>query len=191
MKTTKRKMTVLAIVIVVAAMLLLPNWQTDAAAFRGEFRGEGNWCDLRGSWYGNAVLYEGTLDIPVTYMIQYLGSRANKGSYVLQWIEFPFPVSDFYGVWVRTGWNTFNFTSQGYTFDGPPGGTSNIVTFARESGTITLLDCNTMEIETYDEPEHLYPPNIDPIEDGRSCVHPTTNFILPARRILLEEHCEE
>jgi hypothetical protein len=187
MKTTKRKMTVLAIVIAIAAILILPNLQTDAAAFRGK----GNWCDIRGSWYGTGVLYEGTLDIKVTYMIQFHGSWANKGTHVLKWIEFPFPASDYYGVWVRTGRNTFKFTSQGYILDGPPGATSNIEAFARDSGIITLLDCNTMEIETYDEVENLFPPNIDPIEYGRSCVHPTTNFILPARRIPLEEHCEE
>jgi hypothetical protein len=132
-------------------------------------------------------------------MITYSGG-VMEGAFVLQYIEgdptlfgsFPAAasVSDVHGVWVRTGPNTFRTTQQGYGLDGGHGAASNIVYFSRASSTVTLLDCNTMEIEVY-VMEILLPPNMDPIEFGRSCVPPVIQYVLPAWRITPEELCEE
>jgi hypothetical protein len=179
---TKKKMTVLAIVIVIAAILLVPNWQTDAAAGHG-------WkhrCKLQGTWYGRYIDQAGS------FMVTYHGAGPNKGTSDIDWIEsdptmggyFPEAVSqtNSRGVWKRTGPNTFDYTTLTFGLDAD----DEIVWILRSSGTKTLPDCNTMEATiSYD----IMTPDLDPIDDDGLCI--PSDDVLIVRRITLKEPCEE
>jgi hypothetical protein len=175
---TKKKMTVLAIVIVIAAILLVPNWQTDAAAFRGK----GKWCDLRGSWYGTSTWG--------SFMVTFNGGIF-KGTGDIVWVSGDPTMGGFYpdadwarhtrGVWVRTGPNTFDWTILSF-------GTNSafeVLYILRGSGTKTLVDCNTAEdlinVEILD-------PGMDPIDDDGLCI--ASGDVSISRRITLKEPCE-
>jgi hypothetical protein len=177
---TKKKMTVLAIVIVIAAILLVPNWQTDAAAFRGK----GNWCDIRGTWYG-ASPYG-------SYMVNYDGAHPFKGTIDLVWIsgdptlggDFPDAVWTRHtrGVWVRTGPNTFDFTVLTFSTNSA----YEVLYIFRSNGTNTLVDCNTNESTANLE---FLTPDMDPIDDDGLCI--ASGEVEIERRITLKEPCEE
>lgn len=185
MKTTKKKMTVLAIVIVIASILLLPNWQQDTAAKEEEDDG----CQIQGTWYGHNNLGF------FSFMVTFHGSNASKGTFVMEFFNYDpthsgtFPdavsFSNGHGLWVRTGLNTFDFTNMMYSLDAADG----IVFIGRDSGTITLVDCDNAQTEGNLE---ILTPDMDPIEDGRLCYPPpdpmmTTTFW----RLPLEQPCEE
>ncbi len=186
MKTTKGKMTVLVTVFVIAAVLLLMNWQTDAEAASVK---KGKGCKLQGSWYG-------ITPFGASYLATYHGTGANEGTSDLEWIDLDPMLPSFglgavsassaRGVWAKTGPDTFDFTLLTYLRDSD----GQIVLVMRTSGTKTMLDCNTMEVISGDA--EFLSPGMNPLEGGRSCSPPPIETeITIARRIILEQPCDD
>ncbi len=158
----------------ISALVILPLWHIDAAA--------GNGCKLQGTWIGESPYpLPDNPDFKLRFLATYHGEGDNEGTDVAEWANLPTApgtsVTSSRGNWEKSGPNTYKYTMMGFLVDSATG---TVLSVSRNSGTKTLVDCNTMVVTC--AVEYLDPETMEPL----MCVPSTATL----KRILIQEPCQ-
>ena len=160
----------------IATIIVLFGLMLAGTAFAGD---DGNGCKLQGTWIGETP-YPSPDNIQ--YMLKFFsvfhGTGDTVGTEVTEWIN-PVPDpgtawSNPRGVWEKSGPKQYKYTKRGYIYAAANGA---ILVVVKHTGTFTLVDCNTLVVDT--NVEYFTYPDMIPImcQSARATL----------QRVLLEE----